>query len=98
MSKIWNVPVYEGEEPINDDMQIDFAIDMDLLRFKDKPPPDDPGFSDQEDVNGISGITPTILTNLNNRVGFASGTGVDVNLICEDIAGVVRYEIRIVPA
>lgn len=97
-TKTWNIPVHEGDDPIGPNVHADFPVDTRLFNFhKKRPTPGSSGETTESDSQ-LAGIVPKVLTNLSNRVGFASGLGVDVNLVCEDIPGVVRYEIRISPA
>ncbi len=93
-----NAGTWIGDQAITDEMHVAFRVSPNLFIYN-VPPQDGAGQSTavQEDLNGITGVTPEILTNLTHAVGIQSGAGVDVLLQCSDIPGVIKYEIRVTP-
>lgn len=94
--RVWQPGVPIGEDPIPDSTQIDFPVDQQLFRLY-KTPPDASvqAASIQDDMDIDYEAVPEILSNLESPIGSVVDGRVDVALECTDLAGVVKYEVRI---
>lgn len=94
--RVWQPGVPIGEDPIPDSTQIDYPVDSQLFRLYKTPPDASVQATALQDNSDIDyEAVPEILTNLNVPVGSVVDGRVDLSLDCTNLAGVVRYEVRI---